>query len=66
MTTVAGAALCLGQFLHDRPDRDDAQATDQVAEDLLRMLGVPVDEAREICRRPLPALDRPAGGETAA
>jgi AcrR family transcriptional regulator len=66
MTIVTGAALCLGQLLHDRPDRDDAQATDQVAEDLLRMLGMPVDEAREICRRPLPALDRPAGGETAA
>lgn len=66
MTIVAGAALCLGQLLHDRPDRDDAQATDQVTEDLLRMLGVPADEAREICRRPLPALDRPAGGETAA
>jgi AcrR family transcriptional regulator len=66
MTIVAGAALCLGQLLHDRPDRDDARATDQVTEDLLRMLGVAGDEAREICRRPLPALDPPAGGETAA
>ena len=66
MTIVAGAALCLGQLLHDRPDRDDAQATDQVAEDLLRMLGVAADEAHEICRRPLPTLDRSTEGGTAA
>jgi hypothetical protein len=28
--------------------------TDEVAEDLLRMLGVPAEEARDICHRPLP------------
>jgi AcrR family transcriptional regulator len=60
MTIVAGAALCLGRLLHDQPDRDDAQATDQVTEDLLRMLGIPADQAREICRRPLPDLDDPS------
>jgi AcrR family transcriptional regulator len=54
MVTVAGAALCLGQLLHDHPERDDAEAADQVAEDLLRMLGLPADEAQEICQRPLP------------
>jgi hypothetical protein len=54
LVTVVGAALCLGQLLHDHPDRDDAEATDQIAEDLLRMLGLPADEARDICRRPLP------------
>jgi AcrR family transcriptional regulator len=59
MTIVAGAALCLGQLLHDQPDRDDAQATDQITEDLLGMLGVPAHEARDICRRPLPDLDDP-------
>lgn len=63
MTIVAGATLCLGQLLHDHPERDDAEATDQVSEDLLRMLGLPADEAREICHRPLPALPQ---GETAA
>ena len=31
----AGTALCLGQLLHDHPDRDDAQAADQVTEDLV-------------------------------
>ncbi|MBF6164485.1 TetR/AcrR family transcriptional regulator [Streptomyces gardneri] len=57
MTIVAGAALCLGQLLHDQPERDDAAATDQVTQDLLRMFGVPADEAREICSLPLLSLD---------
>ncbi|MFC8617219.1 TetR/AcrR family transcriptional regulator [Micromonospora purpureochromogenes] len=54
---IAGAALVLGQLLHDHPERDDAAATDQVTEDALRMLGLPPDDAHEICLRPLPALD---------
>lgn len=54
MVIVAGASICLGRLLHDHPGRDDAQAADQVTEDLLRMLGVPADEARDICRLPLP------------
>ena len=54
MTIVAGAALCLGQLLHDHPDRDDAEATDHVTEDLLRMFGIPADEAHQISQRPLP------------
>jgi AcrR family transcriptional regulator len=57
MVIVAGAALCLGQLLHDHPERDDAETTDRVTEDLLRMLGLPPDEAHEICQRPLPGLD---------
>ncbi|WP_280491533.1 TetR/AcrR family transcriptional regulator [Nocardia asiatica] len=61
MTIVAGAALCLGQLLHDHPERDDAAATDQVTEDLLRMFGLPADEAREICSLPLPSLDAVSG-----
>jgi AcrR family transcriptional regulator len=66
MVTAAGAALCLGRLLHDQPDRDDAAAADQVAEDLLRMLGVPPDEARDICQRPLPDLDCLVQPETVA
>ncbi|WP_327115259.1 TetR/AcrR family transcriptional regulator [Nocardia sp. NBC_01730] len=65
MTIVAGAALCLGRLLHDHPERDDAEAADQVAEDLLRMFGLPADEAHEICRRPLPPLDAPPQDDTA-
>jgi AcrR family transcriptional regulator len=57
MTVVAGAALCLGQLLHQHPERDDAQAADQVAEMLLRMLGVPAEEAHDICSSPLPNPD---------
>ncbi|MEV0342615.1 TetR/AcrR family transcriptional regulator [Nocardia sp. NPDC050713] len=66
MTIVAGAALCLGRLLHDHPERDDAEAADQVAEDLLRMFGLPADEATEICRRPLPSLDAAPQDSTAA
>jgi AcrR family transcriptional regulator len=65
MVVVAGAAICLGQLLHDHQERDDADAADQVTEDLLRMLGLPPGEAREICRRPLPSLDGRAPGATA-
>ncbi len=54
LAVIAGATLCLGQLLHDQPERDDAHATDQLTEDLLRMLGVPADEAHRICLRPLP------------
>ena len=66
LAIVAGAALCLGQLLHDHPERDDAQAADQVTEDLLRMLGVDADEAHDISRRPLPNLDALPQGDTAA
>jgi AcrR family transcriptional regulator len=58
---VAATALALGQLLHDQPGRDDAETTDQVTEDLLRLLGVPAREAVGICRRPLPHLG-PTGG----
>ncbi|MEO3811545.1 TetR/AcrR family transcriptional regulator [Sphaerisporangium sp. B11E5] len=58
LVIAAGAALCLGQLLHAQPERDDATATDRVAEDLLRTFGIPADEAHQICRRPLPDLDR--------
>jgi AcrR family transcriptional regulator len=54
---AAGALLGLGQLLRDQPERDDADATDRIAEDLLRVYGVPSDQAHEICRRPLPGFD---------
>jgi AcrR family transcriptional regulator len=55
VTIVGGTALALGQFLRDHPERDDADTTDQVTEDLLRMLGVSAREARRICALPLPS-----------
>ncbi|WP_037321400.1 TetR/AcrR family transcriptional regulator [Amycolatopsis orientalis] len=67
MVTVAGTALGLGHLLHRQPERDDAATTDQVAEDLLRMLGLTAAEAHEVCSRPLPDLDTTATGpDTAA
>ena len=53
---AVGAATFLGQLIQAEPDRDDAEATDQATEALLRMLGVSASEARAICRSPLPEL----------
>lgn len=66
LVIAAGAQLCLGQLLHDHPERDDAEATDQVTEDLLRMFGLSADEAHEICRQPLPDLASAAGRQGSA
>ena len=57
LAVARGALLGLGKLLRDEPDRDDAAAADRVTEDVLRLFGLPADEAREICRRPLPDLE---------
>jgi AcrR family transcriptional regulator len=57
LSLAAGALLALGQLLVDQPDRDDAETTDRMAADLLRVYGVPAEVADEICSRPLPDLD---------
>jgi hypothetical protein len=54
---AGGALLGLGNLLRNQPDRDDEAAADAVTEDVLRLFGLPADEAREICRRPLPDLE---------
>jgi AcrR family transcriptional regulator len=56
MVIAGGALMGLGHLLSEEPDRDDAEAADQVTEDLLRLFGLPADEALDICRRPLPDL----------
>lgn len=56
LAVAGGALLGLGNLLRNQPDRDDAEAADTVTEDVLRMFGLPADEAREICRRPLPDI----------
>ena len=56
LLVVAGAALALGQAIHDHPERDDADLADRVAEDILRMLGVPAEDAAAICQAPLPDI----------
>jgi AcrR family transcriptional regulator len=55
---VAGGALMgLGQLLQEQPERDDAQAVDEVTEGLLRLFGLTAKEAHRLCRKPLPDLD---------
>ena len=66
VTIAAGALLALGQLLHDQPDRDVEQTTDQMTEDLLHMFGVPRRQAHRICSKPLPDLDRARGDGSAA
>ena len=57
LAMTAGTLNGLGRLLHDQPARDDAQATDQLAEALLCAFGMSVAEAHEISHRPLPDLD---------
>jgi hypothetical protein len=57
VAVAGGALLGLGKLLQEEPERDDAVAADRVTEDMLRLFGIPADEAREICRRPLPGID---------
>lgn len=66
VTMAAGALLCLGQLLHDQPDRDDADAADRLAENLLRMFGVPAKQAHRICSLPLPDPTTARGDGSAA
>ena len=40
LTLAAGALLSLNRLLHDQPERDDAQATDRLVENLLRVYGL--------------------------
>jgi AcrR family transcriptional regulator len=53
---AGGASLALGQAIHEQPERDDAELADQVTEDILRMFGVPPEDAAAICRSPLPRV----------
>jgi AcrR family transcriptional regulator len=66
LSVAGGALLGLGNLLRSQPDRDDAAAADTVTEDVLRLFGLPADEAREICRRPLPDLDSSQVPDSAA
>ena len=65
LAVAAGALIGLGQLLVDEPERDDAAAADRVSEDVLRLFGMSADEARDICRRPLPAIEGLTGADSA-
>jgi AcrR family transcriptional regulator len=66
LAVAGGALLGLGNLLRNQPDRDDAETTDAVTEDVLRIFGLTDDEAREICRRPLPDLEAYGQPDSAA
>jgi AcrR family transcriptional regulator len=57
LAIAGGALLGLGKLLQDEPERDDSAAADRVTEGVLRLFGVPADEAHEICTRPLPEIE---------
>jgi AcrR family transcriptional regulator len=56
LAMAGGALLGLGKLLREDPDRDGVLAADTVTESVLRMFGLPADEAHAICQRPLPDL----------
>ncbi|MFI9614978.1 TetR/AcrR family transcriptional regulator [Streptomyces sp. NPDC052023] len=58
LSALGGTLLSLVALRLDRPDLDGDEAASDLAEMVLRMLGVPSDEAHEVTRRPLPGLDR--------
>lgn len=56
LVVVGGALLGLVRLLSTQPDRVDDDTIDAVAAAVLRLLGVPADEANAISSRPLPSL----------
>ena len=66
LAVAGGALMGIGQLLQDEPWRDDALTADQVTEDVLRLFGLPAEEAHEICRRPLPDIEGLALPDSAA
>ncbi|GAA4669907.1 MULTISPECIES: TetR/AcrR family transcriptional regulator [Amycolatopsis] len=57
LSSLGGALLALIELRFARPDLDGDKAATDMAEMMLRMLGLPRDEAAEVARRPLPRLD---------
>lgn len=60
LLVAGGAALALGQHLHQHPDADDAALTDATTESLLVMLGLSAADARDVVGRDLPDVGGPA------
>lgn len=57
LSALGGTLLSLVALRLARPDLDGDEAASDLAEMVLRMLGVRPDDAREVTRRPLPDLD---------
>ncbi|NUU24003.1 MAG: TetR/AcrR family transcriptional regulator [Streptomycetaceae bacterium] len=56
LTALGGSLLALVELRFARPELDGDEAASNLAEMLLRMLGLPPDDARDVARRPLPDL----------
>ncbi len=56
LSALGGTLLSLAELRFARPDLDGDEAAVNLAEMVLRMLGVPSDDAHEVARRPLPDL----------
>lgn len=56
LSALGGTLLSLVELRFARPDLDGDEAAVDLAEMVLRMLGVPAADAHEIARRPLPEL----------
>ncbi|MFJ9821906.1 TetR/AcrR family transcriptional regulator [Streptomyces sp. NPDC101151] len=56
LSALGGSLLALLELRFARPDIDGDEAAENMAEVVLRMLGVPFGEAGEVARRPLPDL----------
>ncbi|NUR04753.1 MAG: TetR family transcriptional regulator [Streptomyces sp.] len=56
LSALGGSLLALVELRFARPDLDGDEAAANLVEMVLRMLGVPPDDAREVVRRPLPDL----------
>ncbi|MGW0470709.1 TetR/AcrR family transcriptional regulator [Streptomyces coeruleorubidus] len=56
LSALGGSLLSLVELRFARPELDADETAAGLAEMILRMLGVPPDDARDIARRPLPDL----------
>jgi len=54
LSALGGTLLSLVELRFARPEVDGDEAAVNLAEMVLRMLGLPADEAHEVARRPLP------------
>ncbi|MER6287497.1 TetR/AcrR family transcriptional regulator [Streptomyces sviceus] len=54
LSALGGTLLSLVELRFARPDLDGDEAASNLAEMILRMLGVPPEDAHEVARRPLP------------
>ncbi|MFJ8106249.1 TetR/AcrR family transcriptional regulator [Streptomyces sp. NPDC096132] len=56
LSALGGTLLSLVELRFSRPELDGDEAASHLAEMVLRMLGVPPEDARDVARRPLPDL----------